>query len=70
MLVPTYSLSGLVVSGLETNLFYKLSEVLTQKEMRVSTDNIVTEGDLARGPERAIKREHQVLGDGGKFCNT
>lgn len=48
--VPAYECSGLEVSGLETNLFYKLPEVLTQKKMPVTVDNIVTEGDLAKWP--------------------
>ena len=48
--VPAYSLSSLEVSGLENNLFYKLPEVLTQKKMPVSPDNIVKEEDLAKWP--------------------
>ncbi|KAK0139489.1 hypothetical protein N1851_023681 [Merluccius polli] len=48
--VPAYSLSSLEVSGLENNLFYKLPEVLTQKKMPVSLDNIVKEEDLAKWP--------------------
>ncbi len=48
--VSAYSVSGLEISGLETNHFYKLPEILTQKEMPVSTNNIVTEGDLAKWP--------------------
>ena len=48
--VPAYECTGLEVSGLETNLFYKLPEVLTQKKMPVNTDSIVTEGDLAKWP--------------------
>ena len=48
--VPAYSLSSLEVSGLENNLFYRLPEVLTQKKMPVSPDNIVKEEDLAKWP--------------------
>ena len=48
--VPAYSLSSLEVSGLENNLFYKLPEVLTQKKMPVSPDNIVKDEDLAKWP--------------------
>ena len=31
--VPAYSLSGVEIAGLETNLFYKLPEVLTQRNI-------------------------------------
>ncbi len=40
----------LEASGLETDIFYKLPEVLTQKRMPVSADNIVTKGDIAKWP--------------------
>jgi len=48
--VPAYSLRGLEVSGLEENNFYLLPEVLTQKKMPVTTDNIVTARDVKRWP--------------------
>lgn len=48
--VPAYSLSSLEVSGLGNNLFYELPEVLTQKKMPVSLDNIVKKEDLAKWP--------------------
>lgn len=48
--VPTNFLSGLEISSLENNLFYKLPEVLPQKKMSVSMDNIVIEGNLEKWP--------------------
>ncbi len=46
--VPMYESSDLVGSGLETNLFYKLPEVITQKKKPVSAHSIVTEGFLTK----------------------
>lgn len=48
--VPVYSVSGLEVSGIDDNLFYKLPETLTQKKMPVSADNILTKEYLAKWP--------------------
>lgn len=48
--VPAYSVHGLEVSGLEENNFYLLPEVLTQKKMPVTTDNIATAADVKRWP--------------------
>lgn len=48
--VPTYECAELEVSGLETDIFYKLPEVLTQKRMPVSADNIATEEDIEKWP--------------------
>lgn len=48
--VPTYSLFGIEVSSLEGKCFYPLPEVLTQKEMPVSPDDIATAVDLERWP--------------------
>ena len=46
--VPAYSVSGLEVSGINDNLFYKLPETFTQKKMLVNSDNLLKEGDLAK----------------------
>lgn len=48
--VPAHSLLGLEVSGLEENNFYLLPEVLTQKKMPVTADNIATAADVKRWP--------------------
>lgn len=44
--VPTHSLFGIEVSSLEGKCFYPLPEVLTQKEMPVSPDDIATAPDF------------------------
>lgn len=49
-IVPSYECAELEVSGLETDIFYKLPEVLTQKRMPVSADNIVTDEDIEKWP--------------------
>lgn len=49
-MVPVYSLSGIEVSNLDENNFYPLAQVLTQKKMLVTPDNIVTAVDLERWP--------------------
>lgn len=48
--VPAYSLLGLELAGLEENNFYRFPEVLTQKRMPVTTDNIATAADVERWP--------------------
>ena len=48
--VPAYSVSGLEVSGINDNLFYKLPETFTQKKMLVNSVNLLNEGDLAKWP--------------------
>lgn len=39
--VPTYTLNGLEVSALNTECYYQLPDVLTQKKMPVTTDIII-----------------------------
>lgn len=46
--VPANLLFDLEVSSMDSNVFYKLPEVLTQKKMPVSADSIVSEGELAK----------------------
>ncbi|KAL4009415.1 hypothetical protein ACER0C_003267 [Sarotherodon galilaeus] len=48
--VSAHSLTGLEVSGLGSNAFYELPEILTQERMPVTTDNFVKEEDLVRWP--------------------
>lgn len=48
--VSAHSLTGLEVSGLGSNAFYELPEILTQERMPVTTDNLVKEEDLVRWP--------------------
>ncbi|GAA6227198.1 uncharacterized protein LOC115787620, partial [Lates japonicus] len=44
--VPTYSITDLEVAGLDGNDFYSLPEVLSQRKMPVTTNNIVTTEEL------------------------
>jgi len=48
--VPAFSLTGLEVSDLDSNCFYRLPEVLTQMKMPVTLDNMVRPEDLACWP--------------------
>jgi len=48
--VPAFSLTGLEVSDLDSNCFYRLPEVLTQMKMPVTLDNMVRPEDLASWP--------------------
>ena len=48
--VPTFAVSGMEVADLAGKGFYPLPEVLTQKEMPVTPDSIVTAADLERWP--------------------
>ncbi|KAK0142226.1 hypothetical protein N1851_020113 [Merluccius polli] len=48
--VPSYSLVGLEVSGINGDVFYELPETLTQRKMPVSPDHIVTTRDLVQWP--------------------
>ena len=48
--VPTFAVSGMEVADLAGKSFYPLPEVLTQREMPVTPDNIVTAADLERWP--------------------
>ena len=48
--VPAHALSGLEVSEVDSNNFYSLPEVFTQKEMPVTVENMITSKDLARWP--------------------
>ena len=48
--VPTFAVSGMEVAGLAGKSFYPLPEILTQKEIPVTPDNIVTAADLERWP--------------------
>ncbi len=48
--VPTYTLTGLEASGLNDECYYQLPDVLTQRKMPVTSDNIITQEDLARWP--------------------
>lgn len=45
--VPAHTVSGLEVSGLDSDDSYILPDVLTQKKMPVTADNMVTPEDLA-----------------------
>lgn len=45
-----YSLVGLEVSDLDSNDFYALPEVITQKKMPVTVEDMVTPEDLAKWP--------------------
>lgn len=47
---PAFLLTDLEVSELDSNGFYMLPEVLTQKKMPVTLDNMVTPEDLASWP--------------------
>ncbi|KAI7802084.1 hypothetical protein IRJ41_024663 [Triplophysa rosa] len=48
--VPAYVLSGLEVSSVDGNIFYQLPQMLTQKQMPVSPNIIVSKGDLSKWP--------------------
>ncbi len=48
--VPSTLLKGLEVSGLNGDTFYNLPEVLTQRKMPVTSDNIVTQEDIVKWP--------------------
>ena len=48
--VFAHALNGLEVAGLDSNQFYSLPEVLTQRKMPVTTNNIVTQEELAKWP--------------------
>lgn len=48
--VPSCIINGLEISQISGKHFYKLPDVLTQKEMPVSSDNIVSEEGLAKWP--------------------
>lgn len=45
-----YSLTGLEVPNLDSNNYYTLPEVFTQKEMPVAVDNMIRSEDLAKWP--------------------
>lgn len=61
--VPSNSLVGMEVSGLEVNDFHPLPEVLTQKQMPATTDNIATTADLERWPYLSKVRIHRINAD-------
>lgn len=44
--IPTYTLTGLEVSGLISECYYQLPDVLTQRKMPVTSHNIITPEDL------------------------
>lgn len=48
--VPAYSLTGLEISGLNSNDFHVLPEVLTQTKMPVSVDNMIIPEELEKWP--------------------
>ncbi|GAA6082876.1 uncharacterized protein LOC113029446 [Tachysurus ichikawai] len=48
--VPAYVLSSLEVSAIDSNIFYQLPQPLTQKQMLVSSDNIVSKEELSKWP--------------------
>ncbi|CAI5660195.1 unnamed protein product [Oreochromis niloticus] len=48
--VSAHSLTGLEVSGLGSNAFYELPEILTQERVPVTTDNFVKKEDLVSWP--------------------
>lgn len=47
---PAFSLFCLEVAGLESSEFYPLPEVITQKQMPVTTDDMVTSQNLLKWP--------------------
>lgn len=51
--VSTYAIRDLEVSGLNDKLFYELPEVLTQREMPVNKENIITQMELVQWPHLA-----------------
>lgn len=48
--VPSCIINGLEISGVSGKHFYELPDVFTQKEMPVSTDNIISKEELAKWP--------------------
>ncbi|KAK0152604.1 hypothetical protein N1851_005873 [Merluccius polli] len=48
---PAFSLTGLEVAGLDSFDFHNLPEVITQKEMPVTEDDMTIPGDLAKWPQ-------------------
>lgn len=48
--VSTHALNGLEVAGLDSNHFYSLPEVLTQRKMPVTPNNIVSQEELSQWP--------------------
>ncbi len=48
--VPVNVLSGLEVSAIDGNIFYQLPDTLTQKQMPVSSDSMVSKRDLSKWP--------------------
>lgn len=49
-IVPAYSLAGMEVSELKGKSFYPLPEVLTQKEMPVTPDDIISASEVENWP--------------------
>ncbi|XP_014834503.1 PREDICTED: uncharacterized protein LOC106912190 [Poecilia mexicana] len=47
---PAFSLCNLDVAGLESNIFYPLPEIITQRQMPVTKDNMITSEDLIKWP--------------------
>lgn len=47
---PAYSLFDVEVSGLDSNDFYLLPEIITQQKMPVTTDDMITSEDLCKWP--------------------
>ncbi|KAL4009099.1 hypothetical protein ACER0C_002951 [Sarotherodon galilaeus] len=62
-IVGAQVLSGLEVSGLETNDFMPLPDVLTQKTMPVSTVNIPQQGDIDQWPHLKPVKLHNINAD-------
>lgn len=48
--MATFVITGLEISGLDKNHFIQLYDVLTQKEIPVTRENIAKRKDLARSP--------------------
>ena len=50
LLVSMRALSGLEVAGLDSNHFYSLPEVLTQRKMPVTPNNVISQEELSQWP--------------------
>ncbi len=59
--VSAYVLPGLEVSAIDGNIFYQLPQTLTQKHMPVSSDSMVSKGDLSKWPYLAKVKVPRIM---------
>ncbi|GAA6094348.1 uncharacterized protein LOC115787620 [Tachysurus ichikawai] len=59
--VPAYILSRLEVSAIDGSIFYQLPQTLPQKQMLVSSDNIVSKEELSKWPYLAKVKVPRIM---------